>query len=84
MNLDLFDNIEGMFFRERENISGPAVNDRDNVTGSDKLFAENTPLAMAYVPFQQWGETYSDDKAFSSGTLFPQLDLPFMGGGDDR
>jgi hypothetical protein len=84
MNLDLFDNIEGMFFRERENISEPVANDRDNAPGSDKLFAENTPLAMAYVPFQQWGETYSDDEALNRGTLFPQLDFPFTGGGDGR
>ena len=84
MNLDLFDNIEGMFFRERENISEPVANDRDNALGSDKLFAENTPLAMAYVPFQQWGETYSDDEALNRGTLFPQLDFPFNGGGDGR
>ena len=37
----------------------------------------NPTVGMAYVPFQQWGEVYDADKAFSRYTLFPQLDLPF-------
>ena len=40
-----------------------------------------TPLAMAYVPLQTWGETYSPEKALCRGTLFPVLDLPFERGG---
>ncbi|MBR5683790.1 MAG: spore coat associated protein CotJA [Ruminococcus sp.] len=54
------------------------------MNGSGQMFPGNTPLAMAYVPFQQWGETYDDDKALSRGTLFPPLDLPFTGGGDGK
>lgn len=84
MNLDLFDNIEDMFLREREMVSETVMNDSGNNTGNDQMFAKNVPLAMAYVPWQQWGETYSDDEALSKGTLFPQLDLPFIGGGDGK
>lgn len=40
-------------------------------------FPEHTPLAMAYVPFQEWSEVYSEEKAFDAGTLFPELNLPF-------
>lgn len=40
-------------------------------------FPERTPLAMAYVPVQQWGETYSIEKGLERGTVFPELDLPF-------
>lgn len=40
-------------------------------------FPERTPLAMAYVPCQQWGETYSVEKGLERGTVFPELDLPF-------
>ena len=40
-------------------------------------FPKHTPIAMAYVPFQQWGETYSLDKGFERGTIFPELDFPF-------
>lgn len=39
------------------------------------------PLAMAYVPMQSWGETYTPEKALCRGTLFPALDLPFLRGG---
>ena len=40
------------------------------------------PLAMAYVPYQEWGEVYDCDVAFNSGTLFPNLDFPFRKGGE--
>lgn len=39
------------------------------------------PLAMAYVPIQTWGETYTPEKALCRGTVFPVLDLPFTRGG---
>ncbi|MBP5431294.1 spore coat associated protein CotJA [Ruminococcus sp.] len=84
MNLDLFDNIEDMFFQEREKVSETVMSDSGNNTGSDQIFTKNVPLAMAYVPWQQWGETYGEDEALSRGTLFPQLDLPFTGGGDGK
>lgn len=40
----------------------------------------NMPIAMAYVPWQQWRQTYPMDKALSRGTIFPELDLPFVMG----
>lgn len=40
---------------------------------------EELPLAMAYVPMQQWGEQYAPVVALERGTLFPALDLPFIG-----
>lgn len=78
MNLDLFDGMEELVLRERVASAGQTEFRQNN---SIQRFPKNTPLAMAYVPFQQWGETYDDDKALSSGTLFPELDLPFTGGG---
>lgn len=39
------------------------------------------PLAMAYVPWQQWGKTYEPAEGWKRGTIFPDLDLPFEGGG---
>lgn len=80
MKLDLFDDMNGFILREREN----------SLSGSEKYtpaldtvsrFPARTPLAMAYVPFQEWGEVYDDDKALSCGTLFPDLKLPFSKGG---
>ncbi|MCI8418380.1 MAG: spore coat associated protein CotJA [Lachnospiraceae bacterium] len=42
-------------------------------------FSEKFPLAMAYVPWQQWMQTYDLDRALAAGTIFPELDKPFMG-----
>ena len=36
-------------------------------------------LAMAFVPAQEFGTPYEPSLAFSRGTIFPALDLPFVG-----
>ena len=38
------------------------------------------PIAMGYVPIQRWQQPYSIEQAIGRGTIFPQLDLPFMMG----
>ncbi len=38
-------------------------------------------LAMAYVPWQEWQNIYDMDKAFCRGTIFCDLDKPFLGNG---
>lgn len=43
-------------------------------------FPECTPVAMAYIPFQNATEIYDECKAFERGTAFPCLDKPFYGG----
>ena len=40
---------------------------------------DSLPLAMAYVPMQKWGELYTPSVALDRGTMFPELDLPFIG-----
>ena len=43
------------------------------------------PIAMAYVPIQQWKTVYSLKDGLHRGTIFPELDLPFEGrGGEGR
>ena len=44
----------------------------------------NFPVGMAYVPMQTWGALYDPQKALAQGTLFPQLDKPFLGGRGTR
>ena len=59
MNLNLFDNMDGLILREREGTLGNTEmnNDTGNSgNGNTSRFPKNTPLAMSYVPFQQWGE----------------------------
>ena len=41
---------------------------------------ENPVVTMAYVPFQVCTEQYDAEKALCQGTLFPNLDKPFLGG----
>ena len=48
--------------------------DRFINNGLDEL-----PLAMAYVPWQQWRKVLSADKALACGTIFEELVLPFLG-----
>lgn len=37
------------------------------------------PLAMAYVPMQKWRKIYKNEVALERGTIFKELDLPFLG-----
>ena len=81
MNLDLIDNMDGFILRERESSLGTPDNPQTAESSAGMTrFPSKTPLAMAYVPYQQWGDVYDDDKALCQGTLFPELDLPFRGG----
>ena len=38
-------------------------------------------VAMAYVPWQYFTTVYEPDKALQVGTIFPELDKPFLAGG---
>lgn len=40
---------------------------------------DELPIAMAYVPLQKWRNVYDPDVALERGTLFSELDLPFIG-----
>lgn len=42
-------------------------------------------LGMAYVRNQEWEDLYEPEVALKNGTIFRQLNYPFMGkGGDQR
>lgn len=44
-------------------------------------FWNQLPLAMAYVPWQDWKYLYEIEKGFHRGTIFEKLDKPFLGTG---
>ena len=46
---------------------------------SDKKNTENIPVAMAYVPWQQFKIYENLEEAFCNGTIFPELNKPFVG-----
>mgnify|MGYP003430680604 len=42
---------------------------------------EHMSLAMAYVPWQTWRDICDAEKALHMGTIFQELNLPFLGKG---
>lgn len=44
----------------------------------DPLFPAGTPLAMAYVPMQRLENVYEPAHALLHGTLYPELDKPWL------
>lgn len=53
----------------------------DNVSSIDKCL-DKLPLAMSYVPMQKWRDIYDTGTALKVGTIFEELDLPFLGAGN--
>lgn len=37
------------------------------------------PIGMAYVPWQKWQKIYDPNIALKAGTIFEELNLPFLG-----
>ena len=40
---------------------------------------EARPLAMAYVKWKTFKDVYAPELALSRGTVFPELDMPWIG-----
>ncbi len=66
-----------MDFSMFENMNFASDYRRSSPVPGRPRFPQETPLAMAYVPLQMWGETYSESEVLCNGTLFPELNLPF-------
>lgn len=48
--------------------------------GGMSAFPPETPVGMCYVPMQKLTTVYEPDNAWKRGTIFPDLDKPFLGG----
>lgn len=44
----------------------------------DIVETTDLPLAMAYIPMQRWRDIYEPETAFERGTVFQELDKPFL------
>lgn len=56
------------------------VSVRGEAEVDEKIFAnDNIPLAIAYVPMQRWQLLYEENIALDRGTIFRDLDKPFIG-----
>lgn len=58
----------------RTTFSGINSNEANSTSGIDGM-----PLGMAYVSIQSWRNIYSNDVGLDRGTIFEELDLPFLG-----
>ena len=63
------------------NTTAPSEFSGKGCTPNPTPFPQSTPVAMAYIPFQQFGQLYPPEKGLKRGTIFPDLDKPFLGGG---
>ncbi len=57
----------------------PEPSAEGGVLTARQVFPETLSLAMAYVPMQRFGCLYKPETGFERGTIFKQLDLPFLG-----
>ncbi len=51
----------------------------DEMSASGSFGLEGYPLCMVYAPLQSFGNLYEPEDALKRGTLFREMDLPFMG-----
>ena len=56
----------------------------DGCPDTRDFFPSDTPLAMAYVKWQEWQDIYEPCKALERGTLYQELDKTFSGKGGRR
>lgn len=67
----------GFFDVMKMNVPDPAnVSRGKSVQTVNGRFPSDTPLAMAYVPFQTFETIYDPEQALDRGTIFPELDFP--------
>ena len=72
-----------MPYRNRESISDymrgqGRRTDNEHYDSCDKKDM-NYKLGMVYSPYQEWQNIYDSDKGFDNGTIFAELDKPFLG-----
>jgi hypothetical protein len=73
------DNSEMVYeenYKESQNNSGSNNNGGNGGNGTHETSAV---LAMAFVPRQKWQNIYKHDSGFVRGTIFADLDKPWVG-----
>ena len=59
-------------------MSAPVYRERSGCSDRDDAL-DGMPIAMAYVPCQEFAPTFELKKALQVGTIFPELCKPFCG-----
>lgn len=73
------------YYRNRTGMRCPCA-EGQTVTAPSCAIAQDdvcdgVPLAMAYVRMQEFDNLYTPEEGFSAGTVFCELDKPFLRGG---
>ena len=55
------------------------MTEKEKCLFSEERIGDKFPIAMAYVRWQELGKMYQPELGLVRGTLFPDLDKPFMG-----
>lgn len=63
----------------RNDSMGKASETSANCPEPDGVFPPEMPVGMCYVPMQKWGKPYDVIVGLNRGTIFPELDKPFIG-----
>ncbi len=71
---DMLRRMLGESDRPEQTFPTPEISERTNLHLPDGF-----PLASVYAPTQIFRKLYDRDTALSRGTIFQELDLPFMG-----
>lgn len=67
--------------REQVQSQNPCQNESNNPCDKKESWGlVGYPLASVYAPLQEWRELYDEERALKAGTLFSELDLPFVCG----
>ena len=69
-----------MSCRMTESVQEMGYDRRQENMHDNTMHGVNMPIGMCYVPWQKWGKVYDACSALERGTLFPDLDKPFLGG----
>lgn len=68
-------NITDIVMNAAEMADEPAMDCAEPKTA----FPKQTPIAMLYVPYQSWRKIYEPAVGLERGTIFEELDKPFIG-----
>ena len=85
MNNEMFSNEGTLYHGMSDPALYSAINkivhskSADDMSRPSKL-PDDMVVAMAYVPLQFYSREYEPDEGFDKGTMFPELNKPFMPG----
>lgn len=73
----------GCRMEQSENYRHPACDCVKDSCNRATAPVDSMMIAMAYVPWQQWEDVFDYEKALCVGTIFENLDKPWVGRGCD-